>query len=93
VIQVILNTGDAYQTVTIVPSEAGSGEVSYVLIVQQPDDKDGDKGEGDGEDQDLTVYDFDEGEEGMPVVRDLQILWFVIQSNSKRSECHFEIFF
>lgn len=66
--QVILNAGDAYQTVTIVPSEAGSGEVSYVLIVQQPDDKDGDKGEGDGEDQDLTVYDFDEGEEGMPVV-------------------------
>jgi hypothetical protein len=33
--------------------------VSYVLIVQQPDDKD-DK----GDDQDLTVYDFDEGEEG-----------------------------
>ncbi|XP_063241559.1 transcriptional repressor CTCFL-like isoform X2 [Bacillus rossius redtenbacheri] len=57
--QMILNAGDAYQAVTIVPSETGAGEVSYVLIVQQPDDKD-DK----GEDQDLTVYDFDDGEEG-----------------------------
>ncbi|XP_067003344.1 transcriptional repressor CTCF isoform X1 [Anabrus simplex] len=55
----ILNASDAYQTVTIVPSDTNPGEVSYVLIVQQPDDKD-DK----GEDQDLTVYDFDEGEEG-----------------------------
>jgi hypothetical protein len=55
----ILNAGDAYQTVTIVPSDTNPGEVSYVLIVQQPDDKD-DK----GDDQDLTVYDFDEGEEG-----------------------------
>ncbi|PNF42636.1 hypothetical protein B7P43_G01275 [Cryptotermes secundus] len=57
--QMILNAGDAYQTVTIVPSDTNPGEVSYVLIVQQPDDKD-DK----GDDQDLTVYDFDEGEEG-----------------------------
>ncbi|KAG8228148.1 CCCTC-binding factor (CTCF) [Ladona fulva] len=57
--QVILNAGDAYQTVTIVPSDTNPGEVSYVLIVQQPDDKD------DKDDQDLTVYDFDEGEEGM----------------------------
>ncbi|KAJ9600457.1 hypothetical protein L9F63_009227 [Diploptera punctata] len=56
--QMILNAGDAYQTVTIVPSDTNPGEVSYVLIVQQPDDKD-DK----GDDQDLTVYDFDEGEE------------------------------
>ena len=55
----ILNAGDAYQTVTIVPSDTNPGEVSYVLIVQQPGDKD-DK----GDDQDLTVYDFDEGEEG-----------------------------
>lgn len=30
-----LNSGE-YQTVTIVPSESSSGEVSYVLIVQQP---------------------------------------------------------
>ncbi|XP_059477046.1 transcriptional repressor CTCFL-like [Neocloeon triangulifer] len=60
---VILNAGDGYQTVTIVPSETGSGEVSYVLIVQQPEDgKD-----KDSEDADLSnVYDFDEGEEGAP---------------------------
>ena len=60
-IQVILNAGDGYQTVTIVPSETGTGEVSYVLIVQQPEDgKD-----KDGDDADLSnVYDFDEGEEG-----------------------------
>jgi hypothetical protein len=56
-----LNAGDGYQTVTIVPSETGTGEVSYVLIVQQPEDgKD-----KDGDDADLSnVYDFDEGEEG-----------------------------
>ena len=37
----VLNSGgDQYQTVTIVPSEGGSGgEVSYVLIVQQPDEE------------------------------------------------------
>jgi len=51
--------------VTIVPSETGTGEVSYVLIVQQPEDgKD-----KDGDDADLSnVYDFDEGEEGVPHV-------------------------
>lgn len=31
-----LNSGE-YQTVTIVPSEGSSGEMSYVLIVQQND--------------------------------------------------------
>ncbi|GLG92522.1 hypothetical protein R5R35_000719 [Gryllus longicercus] len=55
----ILNASDAYQAVTIVPSDTNPGEVSYVLIVQPTDDKD-----EKGEDQDLTVYDFDEGEEG-----------------------------
>lgn len=61
-----IGSSDAYQTVTIVPSDTNSGEVSYVLIVQQPDDKN-EKG---GEDQDLTVYDFDDAEEGsMAVVR------------------------
>ncbi|KAL0116881.1 hypothetical protein PUN28_010036 [Cardiocondyla obscurior] len=35
--QVVINSGDAYQTVTIVPSDTNPGEVSYVLIVQQPD--------------------------------------------------------
>ncbi|XP_075228493.1 uncharacterized protein LOC142328594 isoform X2 [Lycorma delicatula] len=59
--QMILGSGDAYQTVTIVPSEGNPGEVSYVLIVQQQGDEEKDK--EDGEDHDLTVYDFDEGEE------------------------------
>ncbi|XP_014672003.1 PREDICTED: transcriptional repressor CTCFL-like [Priapulus caudatus] len=50
---VILNTGNSYQTVTIVPSDTNPDEVSYVLIVSQPDDKD----------KDLSVYDFnDEGQ-------------------------------
>ncbi len=53
--QVVLNTGgDQYQTVTIVPSDGNTGEVSYVLIVQQPDD-DKDKDDGD----EMGVYDFD----------------------------------
>lgn len=60
----ILTGGDAYQTVTIVPSETNPGEVSYVLIVQQPDEE---KDKEDGEDHDLTVYDFDEAEEPGPV--------------------------
>lgn len=58
--QVLINSGDAYQTVTIVPSDTNQGEVSYVLIVQQ--DGDG-KDEDNAEDQDMTVYDFDEAEE------------------------------
>lgn len=58
--QMILSGGDTYQTVTIVPSETNPGEVSYVLIVQQPGEE---KDKVDGEDQDLTVYDFDDGEE------------------------------
>jgi uncharacterized Zn-finger protein len=51
---------DAYETVTIVPSEGDTGEVSYVLIVQQPEDKD-------EKDDDLKVYDFDEAEGDNPV--------------------------
>ncbi|XP_071639813.1 uncharacterized protein [Temnothorax longispinosus] len=38
--QVVINSGDAYQTVTIVPSDTNPGEVSYVLIVQQPESED-----------------------------------------------------
>lgn len=50
----ILNSGSSYQTVTIVPSDSNPEEVSYVLIVSQPDDKD----------KDLSVYDFnDEGQQ------------------------------
>lgn len=57
--QVLMN--DSFQTVTIVPSEANGGEVSYVLIVQQPDEKQNDvKHDTEGA---LTVYDFDENEE------------------------------
>jgi len=53
--QVMLNTGgDQYQTVTIVPSDGNTGEVSYVLIVQQPEDKD--KG---GPEEAIGVYDFE----------------------------------
>ncbi|KAE8743792.1 hypothetical protein FOCC_FOCC009568 [Frankliniella occidentalis] len=65
--RMILNPGDSYQTVTIVPSDTNPGEVSYVLIVQQPEDeKEDEEDEDKNEDQDLTVYDFDEGEEGGP---------------------------
>ena len=61
---------------TIVPSDGGAaggaagsgagGEVSYVLIVQQPDEgkgKTGTGGEGDGE---MGVYDFDGEDQEMP---------------------------
>lgn len=59
--QVLLNSGNTYQTVTIVPSDSNSGEVSYVLIVSQPDDDKGSK--GDEVDVDMSVYDFNEGEQ------------------------------
>uniref|UniRef100_A0A0A9WVG1 Transcriptional repressor CTCF n=3 Tax=Lygus hesperus TaxID=30085 RepID=A0A0A9WVG1_LYGHE len=57
--QMVLGSGDSYQTVTIVPSETPNGEVSYVLIVQQNKDSKDMK----EDDQDLTVYDFDDQEE------------------------------
>lgn len=59
--QVILNTGNAYQTVTIVPSDTNPGEVSYVLIVSQPEDKEGE--EEKEANMDMSVYDFNEGGE------------------------------
>lgn len=31
----MLVDGDGYQTVTLVPSDTGTGEVSYVLVVQE----------------------------------------------------------
>ncbi|XP_076649632.1 uncharacterized protein LOC143357203 isoform X3 [Halictus rubicundus] len=70
--QVVINSGDAYQTVTIVPSDTNPGEVSYVLIVQQPDSEDkesrpvereGTEGEEAEGEQDLTVYDFEDNED------------------------------
>ncbi|XP_013420586.2 transcriptional repressor CTCF [Lingula anatina] len=52
---VMLNTGNAYQTVTIVPSENNQGgEISYVLIVSQPGE----------ENKDMSVYDFKEDKGG-----------------------------
>lgn len=69
-----MNSNDAYQTVTIVPSDTNPGEVSYVLIVQQPEneekpkrDNEAGEEEGDGE-QDLTVYDFEDNEDNDPTV-------------------------
>jgi len=54
--QVVLAGGgsDQYQTVTIVPNQENSGEVSYVLIVQQNDNQDKKPGSGMSE-----VYDFE----------------------------------
>lgn len=57
--QMVLGSGDSYQTVTIVPSETPNGEVSYVLIVQQNKDSKDMK----DDENDLTVYDFDDQEE------------------------------
>ncbi|XP_046558877.1 zinc finger protein 184-like [Haliotis rubra] len=56
---VVFNAGNSFQTVTIVPSEVGKdGEVSYVLIVSQPD------GEKDANGKpittDMSVFDFKE---------------------------------
>jgi len=62
--QMILSGADGFQTVRIMPTETNPGEVSYVLIVQQPDD---DKDKDDQEDPDYTVYDFNEQEDNEPV--------------------------
>lgn len=56
--QMILNTGNSYQTVTIVPSDTNPGEVSYVLIVSQPEESKDEKELS----LDMSVYDFNEGE-------------------------------
>lgn len=44
--QILINSGNAYQRVTVVPADANSGELSYVLIVQDPDGKDGEQTDG-----------------------------------------------
>ncbi|XP_050515679.1 transcriptional repressor CTCF-like isoform X2 [Diabrotica virgifera virgifera] len=60
--QFVISSGNAYQRVTVVPSDNNSGELSYVLIVQDPlDIKEGDQTDGE---QDMTVYDFDDAEDG-----------------------------
>lgn len=57
---IMLNTGNSYQTVTIVPSEVNQGgDVSYVLIVSQPDGESGVKDEKDIN-IDMSIYDFKE---------------------------------
>lgn len=64
--QVILNAGNSYQTVTIVPSDTNPGEVSYVLIVSQSED-----GKDDCQKDvnlDMSVYDFNEAEKHGEVV-------------------------
>ena len=57
----VLNSNDSYQTVTIVPSDSNPNEVSYVLIVQQPDGET--KSEKKDSEQNLTVYDFEDNED------------------------------
>lgn len=44
--QILINSGNAYQRVTVVPADTNSGELSYVLIVQDPDIKDGEQTDG-----------------------------------------------
>lgn len=44
--QIVINSGNAYQRVTVVPADNNSGELSYVLIVQDPDIKDDDQTDG-----------------------------------------------
>ncbi|XP_044762556.1 transcriptional repressor CTCF-like [Coccinella septempunctata] len=67
---ILINTGDTYQRVSLVPSEDATTEMSYVLIVQDPSDiKDGEEGEGD---QDMAVYDFDDAEESGVIDSDLE---------------------
>ncbi|KAG8192182.1 hypothetical protein JTE90_009946, partial [Oedothorax gibbosus] len=63
--QVILNVGNAYQAVTVVPTNGASGEVSYMFIVAQSDD---DKDPSKEMDLDMSVYDFNEGEKHGEIV-------------------------
>lgn len=64
------NSGNAYQTVTIIPSAvAQGGEVSYVLIVSHPDGEQ--EKEGD-ENMDMSVYDFKEEVKGVGNVQTVE---------------------
>lgn len=54
----VIPTGENNQIVTIVPSLTNPREVSYVLIVEQSGDAD----------KDDTVYDFNEGDEGLTYI-------------------------
>ncbi|PRD24228.1 UNVERIFIED_CONTAM: hypothetical protein NCL1_44388 [Trichonephila clavipes] len=57
--------GNAYQAVTVVPTNGASGEVSYMFIVAQSDD---DKDPTKDIDLDMSVYDFNEGEKHGEIV-------------------------
>ncbi|KAK0177667.1 hypothetical protein PV328_001699 [Microctonus aethiopoides] len=59
---VVINSADAYQTVTLVPSGTNPGEVSYVIFVP-PDAEEKERTEGEEGEQDLTVYDFEDNED------------------------------
>ena len=61
-----------YQTVTILPPESSTGEVSYVLIVQQPDG---------GEQAVISSEVLDGAEEGMQC-RFQSVLQTIIPSNN-----------
>lgn len=78
--QMVLNTTEgSYGTVTLMPQDTSTGELSYVLIVQPSAGNEKTEttekqtrpfvvGSGENEqDQDLTVYDFDDGEENNEV--------------------------
>ena len=62
--QILINSGNAFQRVTVVPADTNSGELSYVLIVQDPDLKDGDQNEED--DQDMAGKKKTENVHGVP---------------------------
>lgn len=76
--QMVINSTDgSYSTVTLMPQDSSTGELSYVLIVQPSAGNEKNEttekqsrpflvsgGENEEQDQDLTVYDFDDAEEG-----------------------------
>ncbi|XP_008211025.1 transcriptional repressor CTCF isoform X2 [Nasonia vitripennis] len=98
--QMVLNSGEAYQTVTIVPSDSNPGEVSYVLIVQQPDGEkserkiENENGEGEDGEQDLTVYDFEDNEDNDAAIESeveddkTKIVKFIPKKSQTVSQAH-----
>lgn len=63
---VVLNSNEPYQTMAIVPSD-NPGEVSYVLIVQEPENETKQENKIENEnteegEQDLRVYDFEDND-------------------------------
>lgn len=97
----LINTSEGtFGTVTLMPQDTATGELSYVLIVQPSATNEKNEvveeqnrqllvsstGEEE-QDQDLTVYDFDDAEEGgemeqmVRVVHDIYIFIYVCASN------------